>query len=192
MSNTSQQTVTIDFSIDQQNVINWFDNFIVDFVINKRSVIVNPEMTFNYSDVAYCLKIILQINKMNELEGSLSGLNEPEKSKCYVLLWHCYWIMYMMNDTSKNFLTDIRPESLSPKEDRFLPKGHEIASTKQLYSNGLGSGGQRDTIQPFKYLLKLLSSCWENNNDLQKAIKDCAVNDEHETVKNILLFLEAV
>ena len=152
----SYSTAKITFSKDQEKVLNWFNTFHEKFVKGKQSFLVEYEKEFNADIAKECKESLMQNNvlKMDKLKEWMKTLSEEKRSSFCILLWHCYWLMYMMSDTSKNFIKDIEWMSNFEVNDYFLRKGHEIASTRQLYSSGKGIDADvKDTIQPIKYLL---------------------------------------
>lgn len=187
----------------QQIVHNAFDKFLEVFIKSRKSLIVEykngeKDDIFSVDDITNCLNFLKNVETLNpkdkkvSLQKKLEELSTKEQGKCrknYILLWHCYWIMYLMNDTSKTFLNKdaFGLSGLKPKTDFFIKKGKEIASTKQVYS--------KEPIRPFKYLLGLIQYIWsygEKELNLD-TIKDYYSNGDEanrdDRIKNILLYL---
>lgn len=200
----------------QQIVHKAFDKFLEVFIKGKKSLIVDykkedsADYIFTKDDINNCLVSLQDVTKLNpnddnedneggkDLKTALADMEEGvEKEKFHILLWHCYWIIYFMNNTSKTFL-NLPDEKLRLVEKvgdtlLFVDKGNEIASTKLAYSS---DGG----IKAFKGLLSLYSysKLWErdienqNNDAIKKEIiewlskegKDC-----DNRLKNVLLYL---
>lgn len=197
--------------------IQLFDQFIKTFLINKNSFIVNYKdgekyVEFNKDDIDICLNAIKDITKMSDLKELLleKKVDEQEKGKKkkneyqlnqkhkknYILLWHCYYIMYIMYKTSKTFLCDDIEvfKAMEKTEgdkgiDLFLDDNERVASTKQVYSS--------EGIRPFRVLLTLFKEIWncDNLEEIKEQIKTkvnswCNKNDDQDNrVKNILLYL---
>ena len=188
-------------STDQQiqsKEIELFDSFIRKFVIKKQSLIDdNKSFTDGCSDD--CLSLIEKaevMNSSNEDKVSLADiLKEKEPfSDEYQLLWHCYYIMYMMGETAKFFF---KLEISS--DDLFVKKGSEVASTNQAYN--------KEAIRPFRFLLQIFKKLWKIGGDksvdsvksslktelLQNTNHLARQNDQatefDARVKNILLYL---
>lgn len=188
-------------SIDQQiqsKEIELFDSFIRKFVIEKQSLIDdNKGFTDGCSDD--CLSLIEKadvMNSSNEGKVSLAAiLKEKEPfSDEYQLLWHCYYIMYMMGETAKSFF-----KLEISNDDLFVKKGSEVASTNQAYN--------KEAIRPFRFLLQIFKKLWNIGGDksvdsvksslkeelLQNKNHPARQNDQatefDARVKNILLYL---
>ena len=188
-------------SAEQQIVHNAFAKFLEVFIGSKKSLIVDGnDYEFSEKDINNCLEFLKNVETLNPKDKKVSlqkkleelSTKEQEKEKCrknYILLWHCYWIMYLMNDTSKTFLNkDVFGLSgLKPKTDFFIKKGKEIASTKQVYS--------KEPIRPFKYLLGLIQYIWSNEEKKLNldTIKEYYSNEDEanrdDRIKNILIYL---
>lgn len=198
-------------SAEQQKVNNAFKKFCEVFIKNKKSLIVEyKDGDFTVADIENCLKCLNGITKLNpdkkkkaknspsasdvtakDLQTVLTEIknsNPREFTKFYILLWHCYWIMYLMNDTSKTFFNKdtFGLSVLDPKTNYFIEKGKEIASTEQVYS--------KEPIRPFRYLLGLIKYIWKENKDLCiKTIEEYYSKqdkgNQDNRIKNILLYL---
>lgn len=186
-----------------------FDLFINIFIVSKQSLFLkkdNNAIEFNDNIVEECLKLLDGVTTMNpqtdkvSLYSKLSQYNGNEKLEVYSLLWHCYYIMYIMGPTSKQFLPKLRPTELSVKEKKdgiklFID---EYASTKQIFSS--------EPIRPFRCLLHILKILWEKDSQDQTtdSIKTLIVEilltkkedywkdkieDFDERIKNILIYL---
>lgn len=170
----------------QKKEFQLFNEFIKTFLINKKSFITdNCDYSFEGDDIDNCIKAIQNVNTMSELKGVFFEKNKEgkfiEKSsisddqkKCYQLLWHCYYIMYIMYKTSKSFLGNV--ESFKAKEDIFLDDSNRVASTKQVYSS--------KPIRPFSVLLNIFKKIWEkqkSNDERDENTKDV------ESVKKLIL-----
>lgn len=190
-----------------------FNDFINTFLIEKKSFIVNEnEIRFEKSDIKNCLDTIKSVNTMPVLKELIIDEKNDGKSvqytlktgyeKHYLLLWHCYYIMYIMYKTSKYFLGNI--EIYKAKDDIFLDDNNSVASTKQVYSS--------KPIRPFRVLLNIFKKIWEeqerngeggikdviNVNDVKNRIIEICKTDENtfdedckneDRVKNILFYL---
>ena len=222
-------------SVNDKNLdpIKLFDEFIKTFLIDKKSFIVDykdkdknkNDIIFNVkgkdNDIDSCLKKIKDkdIKKMSDLKGLLLETKEDKvknkiikttnikrgQEKNYILLWHCYYIMYIMYKTSKTFLDKVDGFEAKRKTegdagiDLFLDDNYRVASTKQVYS--------KEPIRPFRALLRLFQEIWaiepqdtpDNNiNIIKQSIKNIienwANNDDQQNpqdkrIKNILLYL---
>lgn len=195
-----------------------FNKFVEIFIKDKKSVFLKPEVDFNQTwseDIKNCLKLLEDVGTMNppqnkddkKVDNSLyKKLNNLDNTsddykRQYALLWHCYYIMYIMGDTAKNFFPDLRPEGLVIKEtiqDENKPVKlfvKEYASTNQIHSD--------NSILPFRCLLRLFKKLWkEPQNDLKKQIIELLLDDSNKdnsnvvfgtdydvTIKNILIYL---
>lgn len=198
------------FRDNEKNVHAAFDKFLEVFIKGKKSLIVDyqvggKEYEFSKKDIDNCLEFLKDVTKLKpgededgkDLKTSLADIEEDNnKEKFLILLWHCYWIIYFMNNTSKTFL-NLSNNNLSLKDEvdktpLFVEKGNEIASTKLAYSS---DGG----IKAFKGLLSLYSysKLWESgikdqDNDAIKTeiiewLKDKTGCDNR--LKNVLLYL---
>ena len=181
----------------QSSEIDLFDNFIEQFVINRHSLI-DDNTSFNAdNEIKNCLSLIQStevMNSSNEGKESLGDqLNKIEASYPeYQLLWHCYYIMYMMGETAKLFF-----KLEISRDDLFVKKGSEVASTNQAYN--------KEAIRPFRFLLQIFRALWKKNitnkDDVKSTLiywlpknKNDKTNNEEITVfdarvKNILLYL---
>ena len=163
------------FSPDQKTVHNAFDKFLEVFIQGRNSLIVDYKVDgndyeFSEEDIKNCLIFLKNVETLNpkdkkvSLQKKLEDLSTKEQGKCrknYILLWHCYWIMYLMNDTSKTFLNkDAFGLSGLKAKAVFIDKGKEIASTKQVYS--------KEPIRPFRYLLGLIRYIWVDKKELNE------------------------
>ena len=191
------------FSPEQKTVHNAFDKFFKDFIQGRNSLIVDYKVDgndyeFSEEDIKNCLIFLKNVETLNpkdkkvSLQKKLEDLSIEEQGKCrknYILLWHCYWIMYLMNDTSKTFLNKdaFGLSELNPQTNLFIEKGKEIASTKQVYS--------KEPIRPFRYLLGLIKYIWSNETIELKldTIKNYYSKEDEanrdDRIKNILLYL---
>lgn len=180
-----------------------FGKFLEVFIKSRKSLIVeykNGEEvdTFSVDDINNCLNFLMNVETLNpkdkkvSLQQKLEELSTKKRGECrknYILLWHCYWIMYLMNDTSKTFLNKdaFGLSELNPQTNLFIEKGKEIASTKQVYS--------KEPIRPFRFLLGLIKDVWSNEKIELKLdiIKNYyfSQNDANrdDRIKNILLYL---
>ena len=199
--------------IEPEKEFTLFNDFINTFLIEKKSFIIDDEdIGFEESDIDNCLETIKSVNTMPELKGVFFEKNQEgkivEKSsitndqkKHYLLLWHCYYIMYVMYKTSKSFLGNVG--KFKAKDDIFLDDSNRVASTKQVYS--------REPIRPFRVLLNIFKTIWEQhekqgsingkNEDgvdsakgVKAAIKELYNTDDknrenEDRIKNILLYL---
>ena len=185
----------------QQKVNVAFAQFREDFIKSKKSLIVDykdgeQDYKFTVGDIENCLNFLKKVETLNPKDKKVSLQNELEvlftkdQGECrknYILLWHCYWIMYLMNDTSKTFLNkDAFGLSGLKAKAVFIDKGKEIASTKQVYS--------KEPIRPFRYLLGLIRYIWVDKKELNiDTIKDYYPKKDEanrdDRIKNILLYL---
>ena len=178
---------------------NAFDHFVEKFIKNKTSLFLEKEIKFNNDIVNNCIGLLEGATTM---KGLHSKLKEKQNDNNYVifysLLWHCYYIMYIMGPTSKKFLPKLRPTELSVKEKKdgiklFID---EYASTKQIFSS--------EPIRPFRCLLHILEILWEKGSQDQNLIRDRIINilltdkenfwkdkskDFDDRIKNILIYL---
>lgn len=201
-------------SENEKIVQNAFNKFLEVFIKGKNSLIVDykkeddADYKFTKDDINNCLVSLQDVTKLNpnddnedneggkDLKTALADMEEGvEKEKFHILLWHCYWIIYFMNNTSKTFL-NLSNNNLSLKDEvdktpLFVEKGNEIASTKLAYSS---DGG----IKAFKGLLSLYSKLWErdienqNNDAIKNEIKEWLSKDGKDCdnrLKNVLLYL---
>ena len=203
--------------------LNWqdtFEKFLEVFIINKKPLITDGGIDeFKNEDIEDCLTILNGVETMNppkdkddkSLFSRLKDLKEKNDHSypvVFSLLWHCYWIMYLMGDTAKGFMNELKPDGLELKE-KYDDNGSEInlvvdeiASTNQAYNS--------KAIRPFKCLLILIQKLWgkQDQKEIQR-VKDDIVkfvwtargsepfeykNDEKNEnydnrVKNILLYL---
>ena len=113
----------------QENQPKWqekFNSFIEQFIINKKSLFRDFEMDFNNDDLENCLVLLKDVQTMNPskdkkslyetLKAAKDNAREDKEQEQYkknfVLLWHCYWIMYIMGKTAASFFTDLTSLSL--------------------------------------------------------------------------------
>ena len=187
-----------------------FDLFINKFIVSKQSLFLekdNNAIEFNYNIVEECLKLLDGVTTMNpqtdkvSLYSKLSLYNGDKKLEVFSLLWHCYYIMYIMGPTSKQFLPELKPIGLSIKEEFYNTQLFikEYASTKQIFSS--------EPIRPFRCLLHILEILW-GQKDCQSqttvSIKTLIIEilltkkedywkdkkeDFDERIKNILIYL---
>ena len=152
------------------------------------------ETLFCAEDINSCLKILEGLQRMNKKDEedkySLEAALENEKdthSSIYELLWHCYYIMYLMGETSHTFFN-----LTVNKEDMFAEKGKGVSSTNQAYN--------KEAIRPFRTLLGIFRKLWNNENKDIGSVKDKIVtflpktlndqnNETDDRIKNILLYL---
>ena len=181
----------------QSREIELFNTFIKEFVIDRKSLI-DENTSFEDGDIETCLSLIEDTEVMNSSkEGKKSlgdKLMEKETSSHeYQLLWHCYYIMYMMGETAKSFFNINIDNDLL-----FVTKGTEVASTNQAYN--------KEAIRPFRFLLQIFKELWQSKrltgednvkslliewlpkNSLLKT-NNLNINVFDSRVKNILLYL---
>lgn len=199
-----------------------FDKFVKIFIKGKKSVFLEPEVDFNETwseDIKNCLKLLNNSGKdassSEEAKKFLESIlkdeknnanNDDEKKKAYrrryVLLWHCYYIMYILSNTTKNFFKDFRPDKYKEAPEKTIYKTDSFvmtyASTRQVYNNGF--------IRPFRCLLKLFLKIQDPSNKNVTEIKqqiikilltekeqywsDNADKDDYDDrIKNILIYL---
>lgn len=189
-----------------------FDHFIDEFIVNKRSPFLEQDnKAIEFKDdniVQVCLELLVGVTTVNpqtdkvSLYSKLSQYTGDKKLEVYSLLWHCYYIMYIMGPTSKQFLPKLKPTGLSIKKGNgtqlFI---EEYASTKQTFTS--------EPIRPFRCLLHILEILWEKDSqdqslDIIKDIKARIINilltnkegnwkdkseDFDDRIKNILIYL---
>ena len=183
-----------------------FDRFIEIFIRNKKSLFLEKEgQEIKFYDgkekiVPKCLELINGLTTMNGLHDMLKDKQNDENFEAFFsLLWHCYYIMYIMGPTSKKFLPNLKPNELKIKEkiddtELFIK---EYASTKQIFSS--------NPIRPFRCLLRLIDKLREEDltppKDVKEQIveilltkkddfwKDGIEKDFDERIKNILIYL---
>lgn len=186
-----------------------FDHFIGEFIVNKRSPFLEQDnKAIEFKDdniVQVCLELLVGVTTVNpqtdkvSLYSKLSQYTGDKKLEVYSLLWHCYYIMYIMGPTSKKFLPDLMPSELKIKEKIDDPKLFidEYASTKQIFSS--------EPIRPFRCLLHILKILWKKDSQDQNLdIKTRIINilltkkedywkdkskDFDDRIKNILIYL---
>lgn len=197
-----------------------FNKFVEIFIMEKKSVFLEHEVDFNKTwseDIKKCLKLLEDVGTMNppqnkddkkvdnSLYAKLKNLDKTsdDYKRQYALLWHCYYIMYIMGDTAKTFFPEFRPEDLDYNE--IIQDEHnsiklfvvEYASTRQIYNS--------EPIRPFRCLLKLFQKIWNNtevNTDNIGSIMLKEKNgkktywqengdekDYDDRIKNILIYL---
>lgn len=178
-----------------------FEEFIQFFLIKKKSLAdgqdLSPEATIQLvKELNGVTKLNKGKQKKNDNEEnpkdkdtSLEGFLEDQKNDKYkTILWHAYWIMYLMNPNTNNFLCS------DPKNWKKLIIEKPIASTQQVYT--------KNPIDPFKTLLSLFCHIWKkkitNINDVKKEIirflkKEENIDKKEENIdkriKNLLLYL---
>ena len=163
--------------IESEKEFTLFNDFINTFLIEKKSFIIDndEDISFEESDIDNCLETIKSVNTMPELKGVFFEKNQEgkivekssitdEQKKHYLLLWHCYYIMYVMYKTSKSFLGNVG--KFKAKNDIFLDDSNRVASTKQVYSS--------KPIRPFRVLLNVFKKIWEEQNGNDENV----LNDE--------------
>lgn len=182
--------------------IKLFDGFIRTFIIDKTSLL-DKGIRFEANNITSCLNMLKDLKTMNKpedgedksLETALA--NEDGTSSKYELLWHCYYIMYLMGETAKTFF-----KKTVDNGDLFVEKGNGAASTNQAYNS--------EAIRPFRMLLYIIKYLWSENCPDPKTVKeriieilpktkeknkysDCQTKldcDEiDDRIKNILLYL---
>ena len=203
------------------NTLTLFDSFINEFLINKKSLADGKDL-FTKDNGVTINKIEELLNKSL---GHLTKLNKPqpkkntddkansskdnsedkslqsflEKSdniKFQTIIWHAYWIMYLMGENTKK-LHKFEPEKTcirtgeNGSEDLLLYITNPIASTKQVYT--------KNPIDPFKTLLSLFCHIWNNLEKMDNvdSVKDkikVFLNDKDKNnidnrIKNLLLYL---
>jgi 5-methylcytosine-specific restriction protein B len=183
----------------KKNEIQLFGKFVDTFIVNRTSLI-DTQKTFDVQDIASCLEKLKDLERMNKKNGnddkSLEAILEKEEgtnSLTYELLWHCYYIMYLMGETAKSFFKiNVNNNAL------FVEKGKGVASTNQAYN--------KEAIRPFRTLLNIFYSLWTdgaivNANDVKERIIErlpkkknanengCFDFEIDDRIKNILLYL---
>ena len=194
------------FTQNEQVVLKAFDKFIEVFIIGKKSLIIEYDYDFTKDDISNCLKFLNDHfpykvqNKKNgkeeETYGTIDDLKkaldeESGKKKEYqILLCHCYWIMYFMNDTPKTFVgktgLKVREKYLEDECEIPLFVDKEIASTNMAYSSGINKA----FIDIIKLFESLFDSCTED--DEIQSIKDKILKNKgllKNRAKNVLLYL---
>ena len=193
------------FTQNEQVVLKAFDKFIEVFIIGKKSLIIKYDYDFTKDDISNCLKFLNDHfpykvqNKKNgkeeETYGTIDDLKkaldeESGKKKEYqILLCHCYWIMYFMNDTPKTFVgktgLKVREKYLEDECEIPLFVDNEIASTDMAYS----SGTNKAFIDIIELLKSLFESCTEGD-DIQSIKENILANIKlSNRAKNVLLYL---
>lgn len=168
----------------QENQPKWqekFNSFIEQFIINKKSLFRDFEMDFNNDDLENCLVLLKDVQTMNPskdkkslyetLKAAKDNAREDKEQEQYkknfVLLWHCYWIMYIMGKTAASFFTDLIPEGLVFNTKDLIVE--EYASTRQIYN--------RNAIAPFRCLLRLFKLLWgKDDNRSYEDVKNDIIN----------------
>lgn len=209
------------FSTEQQKVHNAFNLFLEVFIKGRKSLIVEYDAQFTPDDVENCLICLNGITKLNpdkekakkkgdgnapsasdstcvtakDLQTVLTELKNRDSKKFkkyYILLWHCYWIMYLMNDTSKTFLdiTDglkVREKYPDDESGKPLFVEKEIAATDMAYSSG-SIKAFVDILNLFKDLVGIKDIGTKTVGDIKSQIlkNDNLVNNR---AKNVLLYL---
>ena len=143
------------FSKNEKIVHNAFNKFIEIFIKGKKSLIVDDEES--ELDIKGCKefienevrkkyknaegKEIIDYGTLDDLKKALKE-KQQDRKKYVIPLWHCYWIMYLMNNTSKSFIDEnelkIRETYPNGNSEDTLPLfvDEEIASTDLAYSSG--------------------------------------------------------
>ena len=206
----------------EQVVLEAFNKFIEVFIIGKKSLIIEAEdIEFTKEDISNCLDFLeTNLDKKGKNKGeeqTADNVDEKEnkkedygnkedlkkaikniqdndkRKKIVIILWHCYWIMYLMNNTPKKFflndLNDLNDLKITVREK--YPEGEtgislfvdkEIASTDMAYSSG--------TNKAFIDIIKLLNSLFESCTE--KSIKKQILENKglsNNRAKNVLLYL---
>ena len=126
-----------------------FNLYVKKFIQNKTSLFLEKdgqEIDFDKDIALKCLELLNGLTTMNDLHEKLKNTqNDENYVKFYSLLWHCYYIMYIMGPTSKKFLPDLMTDELKIKEktDETILFIDEYASTKEIFSS--------NTIRPFHW-----------------------------------------
>ena len=197
------------FSENEIIVHNAFNKFIEVFIKGKKSLIVDEgseldiEECKNFIETEVCKKYKNDEGKEIIDYGTLDDLKEvlkekqQDRKKYVIPLWHCYWIMYLMNNTSKSFIDEnelkIRETYSDDNSEDTLPLfvDEEIAATDMAYSSG--------SIKAFLDLLTLFISLDPKDkniddinidyiDDIKKQILEN--NNLHDNrAKNVLLYL---
>lgn len=205
---------------NEQVVLEAFNKFIEVFIIGKKSLIIEAEdIEFTKEDIFYCLNFLETIldkkgknkgeeqtadnvdekenkkedygNKEDLIKAIATILDNDKRKKIVIILWHCYWIMYLMNNTPKKFFLNdlkitVREKYPEGESGISLFVDNEIASTDMAYS----SGTNKAFIDIIKLLNSLFDSCTEND-DIQ-SIKNQILENEglsNNRAKNVLLYL---
>ena len=187
--------------------IGLFDKFIQTFIIDKTSLL-NKEIHFEAGDIKPCLDMLKDLKTMKKQKDgedkSLETALDKEKntsSRSYELLWHCYYIMYLMGETANTFF-----DKKVGNKGLFVEKGEGAASTNQAYNS--------EAIRPLRTLLYIIKFLWELNDFLgyvdsqpvkvkitevlpktkeEKEHEECQAklfcNEIDDRIKNILLYL---
>ena len=199
---------------NEQVVLKAFDKFIEVFIIRKKSLIIaDDKIKFSKSDISDCLKFLnahfpykvqnKKNGKEEETYGTIDDLKkaldeESGKKKEYqILLCHCYWIMYLMNDKSKTFVgktkLTVREKYPNVESGISLFVDEEIASTNMAYSSRINKA--------FIDIVTLFHTLFESYppekviNDIENEIKNIKAqiltNDAlpGNRAKNVLLYL---
>lgn len=192
---------------NEQVVLKAFDKFIEVFIIGKKSLIIEAD-EFTKEDISSCLDFLnchfpykVQNEKkgkeeetygtIDDLKNALDEIEDSVKKKKYqILLWHCYWIMYLMNNTPKNFFLNdlkitVREKYPEGESGISLFVDNEIASTDMAYS----SGTNKAFIDIIELLKSLFESCTEGD-DIQSIKENILANIKlSNRAKNVLLYL---
>lgn len=188
------------FSKNEEIVHNAFNKFIEVFIKGKKSLIVDEGSEL---DIQACKEFIknkvykkykndegketIDYGTLDDLKEALKE-KQQDRKKYVIPLWHCYWIMYLMNNTSKSFIDEnelkIRETYPNGNSEDTLPLfvDEEIAATDMAYSSG--------SIKAFLDLLTLFISLDPNKDidDIKKQILEN--NNLHDNrAKNVLLYL---
>lgn len=203
---------------NEQVVLNAFNKFIEVFIIGKKSLIIEAEdIEFTKEDISNCLKFLEPIldkkgkNKGEEqtadnvdekenkkedygnkedLINAIANIPDNDKRKIVIILWHCYWIMYLMNNTPKKFFLNnlkitVREKYPEGESGISLFVDNEIASTDMAYS----SGTNKAFIDIIELLKSLFESCTEGD-DIQSIKENILANIKlSNRAKNVLLYL---
>lgn len=197
------------FTQNEQVVLKAFDKFIEVFIIGKKSLIIEYDYDFTKDDISNCLKFLNDHfpykvqNKKNgkeeetygtidDLKNALDEIEDSVKKKKYqILLCHCYWIMYLMNDKSKTFVgktgLKVREKYLEDECEIPLFVDKEIASTNMAYSSRINKA--------FIDIVTLFHTLFESYppekveyeiKDIKAQILDALLDNR---AKNVLLYL---
>ena len=182
-----------------KNTLELFEKFIQSFLIEKKPLAdgqdLFPEATIELIkelDQKGVTKLNKGKQKKNDNEEnpkdkdtSLEGfLENPKNNKYKTILWHAYWIMYLMGQNTEKFL-GFKPTRKDTQISLYIKD--PIASTRQVYT--------KNPIDPFKTLLSLFCHIWEKNiadiNDVKTEIIRFLKEGENidKRIKNLLLYL---
>ena len=199
---------------NEQVVLKAFDKFIEVFIIGKKSLIIEAEdIEFTKEDISSCLDFLnchfpykVQNEKkgkeeetygtIDDLKNALDEIEDSVKKKKYqILLCHCFWIMYLMNDKSKTFVgktgLTVREKYPNVESGISLFVDKEIASTNMAYSSRINKAFI-DIVTLFHTLFesyppeKVICNIEYEIKDIKAQILD-ALSDNR--AKNVLLYL---